>query len=176
MGSISNESIVKWAIAPGPSQARKIDHAIVLDASRLFTGGPSESLHTPNIEKLKVEKNGVSIDQTAAGWVHFRPIGIHVETKKGAVGEDEPHVHLSTQQRALHSRPRQLLPGKAKTILPSLAVLSIQGQRYPFLAYTTTGGLVSPKSYTTGGHTFCYRCVPGRCCDSKGCSIAHGRV
>ena len=67
------------------------------------------------------------------------------------MGENEAHVQLSTQQTALFSRPRQLLPGKAKTLLPSLAVLSIQGQRYPLLAYTTTGGLVSSKSYTKGG-------------------------
>ena len=93
----------------------------------MFTGDPSESHHTCNIEKGKVENHGATIDQTAAEWVHFTPIGIHVETKKGAVGEDEAHEQLDTRLTALYFRPRQLLLGKAKTILPSLAALSIQG-------------------------------------------------
>ena len=41
------------------------------------------------------------------------------------MGEDEAHVQLGTWLTALYSRSRQLLPGKAMTMLPSLAVLSI---------------------------------------------------
>ena len=98
----------------------------------MFTGDPSESLHTCNTENRKVENHGASIDQTAAEWVHFTPIGIHIEAKKGAVSEDEAHVQLDTRLTALYLRPRQLLLGKAKIIFPNLAALSIQGQRYLF--------------------------------------------
>ena len=127
---ISNKSLVPWNIATGAMQSKMVDYAIVINPSQEFTGDPSKNLHNHIIEKLRFEKAGASINQTAAEWVRFRPIGVNVETKKGAVGEDEAHVQLGTWLTAQYSRLRQLMPGKVKTKLPSFPVLSVQGQRW----------------------------------------------
>ena len=127
---ISNKSLVPWNIATGAMQSKLVDYAMVIDPSRDFTGDPSRSLHNHIIEKLRSENTGASINQTAAGWVRFKPIAVNIETKKGAVAEDEAHVQLGTWLTAQYSRLRQLMPDKAITKLPSFPVLSVQGQRW----------------------------------------------
>lgn len=127
---ISNKSLVSCNIATGAMQSKMVDYAIVINPRREFTGPPSENLHNHIVEKLRFEKAGASINQTAAECVRFKPIGVNVETKKGAVGEDEAHVQLGTWLTAQYSRLRQLMPGKTKTKLPSFPVLSVQGQRW----------------------------------------------
>lgn len=127
---ISNNSLVPWNIATGAMQSKMVDYAIVINPSQKFTGDPSKSLHNHVIEKLRDKKAGASINQTSAEWVRFKPIAVNVETKNGAVGEDEAHMQLGTWLTAQYSRLRQLMPGKAKTKLPSVPVLSVQGQRW----------------------------------------------
>ena len=127
---ISNKSLVPWNIATGAMQSKMVDYAIVINPSQRFIGDPSKLLHNHIIEKLRVENAGASINQTAAEWVRFKPIAVNVETKKGAVGEDEAHVQLGTWLTAQYSRLRQLMPDKAQTKLPSFPVLSVQGQRW----------------------------------------------
>ena len=125
---ISNKSLVPWNVATGAMQSKMVDYAIVINPSRKFTDDASKSLHNHIIEKLRTE-NAASINQTAAEWIRFKPIGVNVETKKGAVGEDDAHVQLGTWLTAQYSRLRQLVSAK-KTKLPSFPVLSVQGQRW----------------------------------------------
>ena len=129
---ISNKSLVPWNIATGAMQSKMVDYAIIIDPSQDFSGDPSSSLHNHIIEKLRTEKRGASINQTAADWICFQPIAINIETKKGAVNEDESHLQLGTWLIAQFSRLRQLIPdqAKAKTKLPSFPILSVQGQRW----------------------------------------------
>ena len=127
---ISNKSLVPWNIATGAMQSKMVDYAILINPSQNFTGNPSESLHNHIIEKLRREKDGTSINQTESEWVRFKPIAVNIETKRGAVGEDEAHVQLATWLTAQYSRLRQLMPDKAPTKLPSFPVLSVQGQRW----------------------------------------------
>ena len=86
---ISNKSLVPWNIATGAMQSKMVDYAIIIDPSRDFSGDPSKSLHNHIIEKLRMENSGASINQTAAKWIRFQPIAVNIETKKGAVNEDE---------------------------------------------------------------------------------------
>lgn len=127
---IANKSLVPWNIATGAMQSKMVDYAMVINPSQDFTGHPSQSLHNHIIEKLRSEDTGASINQTAAAWVRFKPIAVNIETKKGAVAEDEAHVQLGTWLTAQYSRLRQLMPDKATTKLPSFPVLSVQGQRW----------------------------------------------
>ena len=129
---ISNKSLVPWNIATGAMQSKMVDYAILINPSQKFTGNPSKFLHNHIIEKLRTEKASasISINQTDSEWVRFKPIAVNVETKRGAVGEDEAHVQLATWLTAQYSRLRQLMPDKAKTKLPSFPVLSVQGQRW----------------------------------------------
>ena len=129
---ISNKSLVPWNIATGAMQSKMVDYAILINPSQTFTGNPSEFLHNHIIEKLRTEKDSasISINQTESEWVRFKPIAVNIETKRGAVGEDEAHVQLATWLTAQYSRLRQLMPDKAKAKLPSFPVLSVQGQRW----------------------------------------------
>ena len=129
---ISNKSLVPWNIATGAMQSKMVDHANLINPSQKFTGNPSKFLHNHIIEKLRTEKASasISINQTDSEWVRFKPITVNIETKRGAVGEDEAHVQLATWLTAQYSRLRQLMPDKAKTKLPSFPVLSVQGQRW----------------------------------------------
>ena len=127
---ISNKSLVPWNIATGAMQSKMVDYAIVIRPSRDFKGDASQSLHQRIIEKLRSEEGGESINQTAADYVRFKPIGVNIETKKGAVGEDEAHVQLGTWLTAQYSRLRQLVSIESKAKLPSLPVLSVQGHRW----------------------------------------------
>ena len=127
---ITDKSLVPWNIATGAMQSKMVDYAIVINLNQDFTGDLSKNFHNHIIEKLKIENGGTSIHRTAAEWVRFKPIGINIETKKGAMGEDEAHVQLGTWLTAQYSRLRQLVPGKIKTKLPSFPVLSVQGQRW----------------------------------------------
>ena len=129
---ISNKSLVPWNIATGAMQSKMVDYAILINPSQKFTGNPSKFLHNHIIEKLRTEKDSasISINQTESEWVRFKPIAVNIETKRGAVGEDEAHVQLATWLTAQYSRLRQLMPDKAKTKLPGFPVLSVQGQRW----------------------------------------------
>ena len=129
---ISNKSLVPWNIATGAMQSKMVDYAILINPSQNFTRDPSKFLHNHIIEKLRTEKASasISINQTDSEWVRFKPIAVNIETKRGAVGEDEAHVQLATWLTAQYSRLRQLMPDKAKTKLPSFPVLSVQGQRW----------------------------------------------
>lgn len=135
LARISNKSLVPRNIATGAMQSKMVDYAIVINPSQDFTGDASKSLHNHIIEKLRVEKASASINHTAAEWVRFKPIGVNIETKKGAVGEDEAHVQLGTWLTAQYSRLRQLNSVKplqanttnANVTLPSFPVLSVQG-------------------------------------------------
>ena len=129
---ISNKSLVPWNISTGALQSKMVDYAILINPSQKFAGDPSKFLHNHIIEKLRVEKAGASINQTASDWVRFKPIAVSVETKRGAVGEDETHVRLATWLTAQYSRLRQLMldTTKDKTKLPSFPVLSVQGPRW----------------------------------------------
>ena len=132
LARISDKSLVPWNIATGAMQSKMVDYAIVINPSRDFTEDASASLHKHIIEKLRVEGIGASINQTAADYVRFKPIGVNIETKKGAVGEDEAHLQVGTWLTAQYARLSQLLStkGKTKTRLPSFPVLSVQGQRW----------------------------------------------
>ncbi|KAL9124951.1 MAG: hypothetical protein Q9175_008154 [Cornicularia normoerica] len=129
MARISNKSLVPWNIATGAMQSKMVDYAIVINPSQNFTDDASSSLHSHIIEKLRVD-GSASINQTTSDWVRFKPIGVNVETKKGAVGEDEAHVQLGTWLTAHYSRLRQLTSVEARMKLPSSPVLSVQGQRW----------------------------------------------
>ena len=126
---ISSKSLVPWNMVTGAMQSKMVDYAIMINPSREFTDPSSGNLHNHVVEKLKVEK-AVSINQTAAEYVRYKPIAVNIETKRGAVGEDEAHIQLSTWLTAQYTRLRQLMPPNAKTELPSFPVLSVQGQRW----------------------------------------------
>lgn len=127
---ISNKSLVPWNVATGAMQSKMVDYAIVINPNQDFIGDASKSLHNHIIEKLRSESGATSINQTTAEWVRFKPIGVNIETKKGAVGEDEAHVQLGTWITAQYARLRQLVMPNATGRLPSFPVLSVQGQRW----------------------------------------------
>ena len=127
---ISNKLLVPWNAGCAPMQSKLVDYAMIIDPSLDFAGDPSQSLHHRIIAKLRMEGTSASINQTEAGWVRFKPIAVNIETKKGAVAEDEVHVRLGTWLTAQYCRLRQLMPDKAVTKLPSFPVLFVQGQRW----------------------------------------------
>ena len=125
---ISNRSLLPWNISTGAMQSKMVDYAIVIKPSRDFSIDASQCLHSRIIEKLRPEKGGASINQTASEWVRFKIIAVNIETKRGAVDEDKAHVQLGTWITAQFARLRQLT--SFDTELPSLPVLSVQGKRW----------------------------------------------
>lgn len=126
---ISSKSLVPWNLAAGSMQSKMVDYAIVIEPNEDYEGEASKSLHNHIIEKMRGE-NGASINQTAASYIRYRPIGVSIETKKGLVGEDEAHVQLATWMTAQYTRLRQLMTNHATGELPSFPVLSVHGQRW----------------------------------------------
>ena len=125
---ISNRSLLPWNISTGAMQSKMVDYAIVIEPSRDFSSDASQCLHSRIIEKLRPEKAGASINQTASEWIRFEPIAVNIETKRGAVDEDKAHVQLGTWITAQFARLRQLT--SFETEFPSLPVLSVQGKRW----------------------------------------------
>ena len=106
-----------------------VDYAIIIDPNEEFDCDASKSIHNHIVEKVSGEANA-SINQTAAPYVRYRPIGVSIETKKGLVGEEEAHVQLATWMIAQYTRLRQLMTNQATGKLPSFPVLSVHGQRW----------------------------------------------
>lgn len=135
---IANKSLVPWNVSFGAMQSKMVDYAIVINPSREFFGQAATSLHNHIIEKLRREGGNAGINQTVAEWVRFKPIGVNIETKKGAVSEVEGHVQLGTWLMSQYSRLRQLCDAGKDTKgrylnnvpLPGFPVLFVQGQRW----------------------------------------------
>jgi len=135
---IANKSLVPWNISSGAMQSKTVDYAIIINPSQDFSGEASTSLHNHIIEKLRREGANTGINQTVAEWVRFKPIGVNIETKKGAVSEMEGHVQLGTWLTSQYNRLRQLCDTGKDTKgrfmnnvpLPSFPVLFAQGQRW----------------------------------------------
>ena len=106
-----------------------VDYAIIIDPDEDFKGDASKSIHNHIVEKVSGEMNA-TINQTAAPYVRYRPIGVSIETKKGLVGEEEAHVQLAIWMIAQYTRLRQLMTNQATGKLPSFPVLSVHGQRW----------------------------------------------
>ncbi len=130
LARISNKPLVPWNVTTGAMQSKMVDYAIVINPSRNFTPDAFNSLHNHIVEKLRGGSGDPSINQATAEWVRFKPIGVNIETKRGAVGEDEAHVQLGTWIPAQYTRLRQLMTPQATGKLPSFPVLSVQGQRW----------------------------------------------
>ena len=131
---ISNRSLLPWNISTEAMQSKMVDYAIVIKPSREFSSDASQCLHSRIIEKLRPEKGGASINQTASEWVRFKIIAVNIETKRGTVDEDRAHVHLGTWITAHFARLRRLT--SFDTEFPSLPVLSVQGKRWLLMIAT----------------------------------------
>ena len=129
LARLSNKSLVPWNVTTGAMQSKMVDYAIIIDPDEDFNGDASKSIHNHIVEKVSGEMNA-SINQTAAPYVRYRPIGVSIETKKGLVGEEEAHVQLATWMIAQYTRLRQLMTNQATGKLPSFPVLSVHGQRW----------------------------------------------
>ena len=129
LARLCNKSLVPWNVTTGAMQSKMVDYAIIIDPDEDFNGDASKSLHNHIVEKVSGEMNA-SINQTAAPYVRYRPIGVSIETKKGLVGEEEAHVQLGTWMIAQYTRLRQLMTNQATGKLPSFPVLSVHGQRW----------------------------------------------
>ena len=127
---ISDASLLPMDSGKGVMQAKLVDYAIIINPS---TRSPSAdtSLHRRIIEKLRLGKPGMGINQTHAEWVRFKPIAINIETKRGAIDDERTHVQLSTWLIAHFKRLRQLTIEPVD--LPSMPVLSVQGKTWLLL-------------------------------------------
>ena len=129
LARLSNKSLVPWNVTTGAMQSKMVDYAIIINPDEDFNGDASKSIHNHIVGKVSGEMNA-SINQTAAPYVRYRPIGVSIETKKGLVGEEEAHVQLATWMIAQYTRLRQLMTNQATGKLPSFPVLSVHGQRW----------------------------------------------
>jgi hypothetical protein len=79
--------------------------------------------------KLKAEQKS-SINHTDAEYLSFSPIAVSMETKRGAIDEDNMRVQISLWVSAHFARLRQL---NSKVELPSLPILVMQGHRWKLM-------------------------------------------
>ncbi|KAL6717750.1 hypothetical protein ACLMJK_003835 [Lecanora helva] len=129
---IADKSLVPWNISSGAMQSKMVDYAIVISPSQDFTSEASQSLHNHVVEKLRRQDSSMKgINQTNAEWARHKPIGVNIETKKGAIGEVEGHVQIGTWITAQYNRLRQLC--EEGTPLPSFPVLFVQGSRWTLM-------------------------------------------
>lgn len=114
---ISDSSLLPSIAANATNmQSKKVDYALVIK--------PDVSLAARIKRKLNTPPAKLSINHTAAQYISFKPMAISMETKCGAVGEDEAHLQLGTWAHAHFARLLQLVPKGTK--MPMLPLVKIQ--------------------------------------------------
>ena len=118
--------------AQGATQSKLVDYTILFNT---FRDGPmNEEIHK-KIKRDKYNKenpapNLISINPTKSDYLMHSPLVINAELKKGLISEKKLHLQLAFFVSAHYKRLRQLAP---KITLPTLPLLSIQGQAWKFL-------------------------------------------
>ena len=142
---ISDKSLVPSAAAV-PIQSKLVDYAMIIDSSRVF--------QSRIIAKLSTRRDfNLTINATAAEWFRFKPIAVSIETKRGAISQDEAYLQLGIWTAAHFAKLRQLMQDSCAA-LPVLPVLFVQGHEWKLiLAIMTSESRLEMHAYLSLGET-----------------------
>ena len=101
-------------------QGKVVDFAIIFD--------PLESILELLVAKIAPQGSKSSINQAAAEWIRFSPIGVSFETKREGEGGDTAQVQISAWLSAHFAKLLQLTEGRTK--LPCLPGVIVQGHTW----------------------------------------------
>ena len=138
---ITDSSLVPLDTATSPMQGKVVDFAMIFD--------PLYSISEIIVDKIASQGSKSSINQSAADWVRFTPIGISFETKRQGEGGDTAHVQISTWLSAHFAKLLQLTDRRTK--LPCLLGLIVQGHTWSMvIAVMKESGKGAPTTAYVG--------------------------
>ena len=111
-------------------QSKMVDYAMVIRPLR--ENPVIEAPMTQRIKNKLRETDNFSINHTDARYVRFAPIGLSIESKRGAIGADTSTTQLGTWVSAHFTKLRQLLDNE-DTEIPPLPLIMIQGDDWRFM-------------------------------------------
>ena len=122
-------------------QGKVVDFAMIFD--------PPYSISEIIVDKIASQGSKSSINQSAAEWVRFTPIGISFETKRQGEGGDTVYVPISTWLSAHFAKLLQLIDRRTK--LPCLLGLIVQGHTWSMvIAVIKESGKGAPTTAYVG--------------------------
>ena len=103
-------------------QGKMIDYALLVHRNA--------GLQSKIVEKC-IATNTRGITQTMAEYARFTPLGVNIETERGAINENEVHVQLALWTFAQVKKLKPLM--KEGSTIPVLPILKIQGNDWRFM-------------------------------------------
>jgi len=129
---ITDKSLLPKYAKGNSMQSKMVDYVLVLKP------GSHEDLQARIVARLKADQMKAeikaeqksSINHTGAEYLSLSPIAVSMETKRGAIDEDNMRVQISLWVSAHFARLRQL---NSQVELPSLPILVMQGYRWKLM-------------------------------------------